>query len=34
MNDVKKLSGNKISTMPISNTEWNNQLIAMNNIIA
>lgn len=31
MNDVKKLSGKKIRTIPISNTEWNNQLIAMIN---
>lgn len=31
MNDVKKLSGKKIRTIPITNTEWNNQLIAMIN---
>ena len=31
MNDVKKLSGKKIRTIPISNGEWNNQLIAMIN---
>ncbi|MBB1200671.1 GAF domain-containing protein [Enterobacteriaceae bacterium 89] len=31
MNDVKKLSGKKIRSIPISNTEWNNQLIAMIN---
>jgi hypothetical protein len=34
MNDVKKLSGKKIRTTPIADTEWNNQLITMNNIIA
>ncbi|MEW5559347.1 sigma 54-interacting transcriptional regulator [Enterobacter asburiae] len=31
MNDVKKLSGKKIRTIPITNTEWNNHLIAMIN---
>lgn len=31
MTDVKKLSGKKIRTIPISTTEWNNQLIAMIN---
>ncbi|WP_235501653.1 sigma 54-interacting transcriptional regulator [Trabulsiella odontotermitis] len=31
MNDVKKLSGKKIRTIPISNEEWNNHLIAMIN---
>ena len=31
MNDVKKSNGKKIRTIPISNSEWNNQLIAMIN---
>ncbi len=31
MNDVKTLNGKKIRTIPITNTEWNNQLIAMIN---
>jgi hydrogenase-4 transcriptional activator len=31
MNDVKKLSGKKIRTIPISNEEWNKHLIAMIN---
>jgi len=31
MNEVKKMSSRKIRTVPITNAEWNNQLIAMIN---
>ncbi len=31
MNDVKKLGGKKIRTIPITSSEWNNHLIAMIN---